>query len=228
MAQLKGDRTEAICRAIRRAIIEGALMPGDRLPEDGVGDSFGVSRTLARHALGQLAAEGLVDLRRNRIATVAAPTPEEARDIFDIRIALERQVVGHLAGVLTEKQAAELRALVEAEDNARHGPDGPAIRLATEFHVRLAEMTEKAILVRYVTEICYRAGLSLSSLARPHSSDCAVSEHLDLIETIRTGPREAAMALMDRHLEAVASRALLSSKGVRTRELADILAPYLN
>ena len=89
-------------------------------------------------------------------------------------------------------------------------------------------MTEKPILIRYVTEICYRAGLSLSTLARPHSSDCAVSEHLDLIETIRTGPREAAMELMDRHLEAVASRALLSSKGVRTRELADILAPYLS
>ena len=69
-----GDRMAAICQGIRRAIIEGALMPGDRLPEDALGESFGVSRTIARHALGQLAAEGLVDLRRNRIATVTAPT----------------------------------------------------------------------------------------------------------------------------------------------------------
>ena len=29
-----GDRMAAICQGIRRAIIEGALMPGDRLPED--------------------------------------------------------------------------------------------------------------------------------------------------------------------------------------------------
>lgn len=76
----EGDRMSAICHGIRRAIIEGALFPGDRLPEDALGESFGVSRTIARHALGQLAAEGLVDLRRNRIATVAAPTPADARD----------------------------------------------------------------------------------------------------------------------------------------------------
>ncbi|SPZ48465.1 putative transcriptional regulatory protein [Agrobacterium tumefaciens] len=70
-ARSEGDRVAAICTGLRRAIIERALHPGDRLPEDSLGERFGVSRTIARHALGQLAAEGLVDLRRNRIAVVA-------------------------------------------------------------------------------------------------------------------------------------------------------------
>lgn len=78
----EGDRVAAICTALRRAIIERALQPGDRLPEDALGERFGVSRTIARHALGQLAAEGLVDLRRNRIAVVATPSFEDARDIL--------------------------------------------------------------------------------------------------------------------------------------------------
>jgi DNA-binding GntR family transcriptional regulator len=222
----EGDRVTAICTALRRAVIERALLPGDRLPEDALGERFGVSRTIARHALGQLAAEGLVDLRRNRIATVATPSFEDARDIFDIRVDLERQVVRHLAGKLTEPQVRQLKAIVEAEHEARHGPEGASIRLATEFHVRLAEMTGKPILIRYVTEICYRAGLSLAVFSRPHSSDCAVSEHLDLIEAIRQGPADRACALMDQHLEAVASRALLQNSGGRSRDLMDILAPY--
>ena len=64
------DKVGVICRALRRAIIEQALEPGAKLPEDSLGERFGVSRTIARHALGQLAAEGLVELRRNRIAVV--------------------------------------------------------------------------------------------------------------------------------------------------------------
>ena len=96
------DKVSVICRALRRAIIEQALEPGAKLPEDSLGERFGVSRTIARHALGQLAAEGLVELRRNRIAVVATPSWQEARDAFDIRIELERLVVRQLAGKLTK------------------------------------------------------------------------------------------------------------------------------
>ncbi len=98
------DKVSVICRALRRAIIEQALEPGAKLPEDSLGERFGVSRTIARHALGQLAAEGLVELRRNRIAVVATPSWQEARDAFDIRIELERLVVRQLAGKLTKAQ----------------------------------------------------------------------------------------------------------------------------
>ena len=116
------DKVGVICRALRRAIIEQALEPGAKLPEDSLGERFGVSRTIARHALGQLAAEGLVELRRNRIAVVATPSWQEARDAFDIRIELERLVVRQLAGKLTKAQIAALNAHVDAEDAARDGP----------------------------------------------------------------------------------------------------------
>lgn len=222
-----GDRVGLICEAIRRAIIERALRPGDRLPEDTLGDRFGASRTIARQALAQLASEGLVDLRRNRIALVASPSFEDARDIFDIRIELERLVTRSLAGRIGPDEASELRALVEAENAARNGPPGTSIRLATEFHVRLAEMTGKATLIRYVKEISYRAALSLSTFGRLHSSDCAVTEHLDLIDALERGDTDRAGELMVRHLEGVAERALLKAPADGTRDLMEILAPYV-
>ena len=221
------DRVNRICSAIRRAIIERALAPGDKLPEDTLGERFGVSRTIARQALGQLASEGLVDLRRNRIAVVATPTFEEARDVFDIRVELERLVVRHLAGRLTKEQVAALEAHVDEQEKASTGPEAASIRLATDFHVVLAEMTGKPILIRYVSEVAYRSGLSLSAYGRPHSPECAVSEHRQLLKALARGDAEGSVALMSSHLAAVAERASLASGDAKTRDLLAILAPYV-
>ena len=113
------DRAGAIYQALRRAIIEQALEPGAKLPEDTIGERFGVSRTLVRHALGRLAGEGLVELRRNHGAAVAKPSWDEARDIFAVRLGLERLVVSTLAGQLTAEQATRLRRHVKEEETAR-------------------------------------------------------------------------------------------------------------
>jgi DNA-binding GntR family transcriptional regulator len=220
------DKVSVICRALRRAIIEQALEPGAKLPEDSLGERFGVSRTIARHALGQLAAEGLVELRRNRIAVVATPSWQEARDAFDIRIQLERLVVRQLAGKLTKSQIATLNAHVDAEDAARDGADPVSIRLATEFHILLANMTNSPILVRYVSEVAYRCCLTLSLYSRPHSTECAINEHRAIIAALVKGDEEKVMSLMHTHLDSVASRALVTPAPQRGRDLLDILAPY--
>ena len=226
ITKASADKVGTICRAIRRAILERALAPADKLPEDALGERFGVSRTIARHALGQLASEGLVELRRNRMAVVATPSFEEARDDFDIRIELERLVVRALAGRLTARQIAELEAHVGAEEAARGGLESTSIRLATEFHVLLAEMSGKTVLIRYVREIAYRSCLALSTFGRPHSSECAVNEHRTIIQALAAGDAGKAMAAMGEHLELVASRALLVAPEPRGRDLMDILAPY--
>ena len=103
------DRATAIYKALWHAIIEQALQPGAKLPEDAIGEKFGASRTIVRAALARLAGEGLVELRRNRGAAVATPSWNEARDIFDVRLGLERLVVARLAGSLTPRagQGAE-------------------------------------------------------------------------------------------------------------------------
>jgi DNA-binding GntR family transcriptional regulator len=221
------DRLAQMCQALRRAIVEGALRPGDKLPEDALGERFGVSRTIARHALGQLAAEGLVDLRRNRIAVVATPSWDEARDLFDLRIAIERLVVGRLAGRLTTPQTAELKAEIARERDAADGPSATSIRLATEFHIHLAELTGSQVLSRYASQVVYRCGLTLALYGRPHSAECAVGEHLEIVDALSNKDEARAVMLMDRHLEAVATRALVQDVARKTRDLMEVLAPYV-
>ncbi len=220
------DRAGAIYRALRHAIIEQALEPGAKLPEDAIGERFGASRTIVRHALGRLAAEGLVELRRNRGATVATPSWDEARDVFDVRLGLERLVVARLAGRLTPDQVKRLNEHVAEEERARGNDEPLSIRLATEFHIMLAEMTGSPVLTRYVSENASRCGLTLALYARPHSSECAVSEHRAIIAALAKGDGSRASALMNEHLEAVAGRALIVSRPVKDRDIKNILGHY--
>ena len=59
---------------------------------------------------------------------------------------------------------------------------------------------------------------------RPHSSECAVSEHRQLIDALRAGDAIRAADLMDHHLRAVVTRALLTPR--IERDIRDVLAPY--
>jgi len=219
-----GARALSVYRALRKAIIEQALRPGMKLPEDTIGERLGVSRTLVREALGRLALEGLVELKPNRGASVAYPTLEEARDVFDVRRGLERMVAETLAGRISKKQVAELEAHVRLEEAALQSGGVEAIRLAGEFHIKLVEMTGNALLSRYVQELSSRCTLILAIYGRPHSSECAVSEHRELIEAFVQGDAKRAAELMDHHLQAVVSRALIAPRV--EQDIRDLLAPY--
>jgi len=216
-------RSGSVYRALKRAIIDQALSPGAKLPEDAIGERLGVSRTLVREALQRLNAEGLVELRPNRGAYVAVPSLEDGQDIFAVRNALEKLFVTTLAGRLTQAQRQQLEEHVAAEERASGNDGATSIRLAGEFHTLLAEMTGNALLVRYVNEVVSRCSLILALYGRPHSSDCAVSEHRQLLAALAEGRGEHAAELMGVHLEAIASRALLVRE---ERDLGDLLAAY--
>ena len=210
MSDSKNTLTKAVYDLLRKAIIEQALKPGMRLPEDTVGEQFGVSRTIVRHALVKLENEGLVVTQRNRGAFVAEPSKEEAQQIFEVRRILENEVIRILCNRIPQSGYDQLRSHVHNEESVR-GKDGPvSIRLAGEFHVLLAELTGNEVLARYVSEVVIRCSLIMSLYAQSHSSDCAVDEHSQIIDAIEAGEAERAIEIMEHHLGAVQGRAELA------------------
>ncbi len=224
MLKSAGGRSQAVHRALKRAILDQALAPGAKLPEDFIGERLGVSRTLVREALVRLSEEGLVELRPNKGACVARPSLEEGHDLFIIRVALERLVVETLVGKLSASQYEKLSSHIAAEEEAA-GRDGAAsIRLAGEFHSLLAAMTGNAILIRYVNELVSRSSLILALYGRPHSSECAVSEHRELLASLKDGDAKRAAELMAHHLDGITIRALLSPENLS--DIQHVLSRY--
>ncbi len=220
-------RADVAYQALRRAIIEQALLPGARLPEDQIGAQFGMSRTLARATLARLHSEGLVDARPKRTVTVAKPSLEESREIFEARRSLERAVVEIVAARWRPEFGAELEGLVREEEAARARSDDPlSIRLAGEFHIRLAALSGNRVLERYVGEVVSRCSLILAAYGRAHSSECAISEHRDIIAALRAADGAKASKLMDAHVGSVEHRAMLAGDAGAEPDLGAILARY--
>jgi DNA-binding GntR family transcriptional regulator len=224
----KSTRVDFACRALRQAIIEQALPPGTRLPEDELGARFGMSRTLVRAALAQLQSEGLVDAPARRTATTAKPTLEEAKEVFEVRRTLEREVVRLVIARWRPEFGAELEGHVREEEAARKGGEARvSIRLAGEFHVKLAEMSGNGLLRRYLGEVVSRCSLILALYGRPHSADCAVSEHRQIVAALRGRDAGAAVSVMDHHLGSVEHRALLDQDRDSQFDLGAVLARYV-
>lgn len=220
------DRVDGAHRALRQAIIEQALLPGTKLPEDELGRHFGMSRTLVRAALARLQAQGLVDTSHKRTATVAQPSLEEARDAFAVRRALEREAVRLVVQRWSKDFDRTLTDHVQQEIEAFGRSDARvSTRLAGEFHLLLAGMSGNALLERYLSELVSRCSLILAVYSRPHSAECAVNEHSAIIDALRKGEAETAERLMENHLELVESRALIDDVAVK-KDLSEILGRY--
>jgi DNA-binding GntR family transcriptional regulator len=105
-------RADEIASVLEEAILSGELSPGQILRQEQLSDDFAVSRTPIREALRQLAALGLVSLIPNRGARVRSVSPEDLRETFVLRAALE----GYAAELaLTRLKATDLKVLKRAE-----------------------------------------------------------------------------------------------------------------
>lgn len=226
MSTQSNTRIDQAYVALRRAIIEQALKPGDKLREDEIGSLFSMSRTLVRQVLARLSADGLVITGGKRSAMVATPSLEDALAIFEVRRALEREVVALALKRWKPNNAARLEAHVKKEEGAARGPAPASIRMAGEFHTLLAEMSGNLLLVQYVHEVVTRCSLILAVYGRPHSAECGVQEHRDIIHALKSGDLKEATRLMDRHVGDVEARALITVKDKPRPSLSELLAPY--
>jgi len=223
----KSTRVDFACQALRRAIIEQALPPGTKLPEDELGVRFGMSRTLVRAALAHLQSEGLVDAPPRRTATTAKPTLEEAKEVFETRRMLEREVVRLVIARWRPEFGAVLEGQVREEEAARKIGDAKVSgRLAGEFHVRLGELSGNRLLARYLGEVVSRCSLILALYGRPHSADCSVNEHREIVAALRGRNADGAVAVMDHHLGAVEHRALSDRNRDAQFDLGAVLSRY--
>ena len=107
---------EKTTQALREAILQLHFKPGQRLVERQLCAETGVSRTCIRESLRQLEAEGLVDRAQNKRMFVATISPAEARQIYEVRAALEPECARLFVARASDREIEELaRALARIE-----------------------------------------------------------------------------------------------------------------
>jgi len=195
------------------AILDHRLPPGTKLVEDKLASAFGVSRTRIRPVLVRLANEQVVTLTPNRGATIAQPTEQEAREVFQVRRLIEPSLVELFISEASDADMQRLQACIDDEEAARQAGDmRRAIRLSGEFHSLIAEVANHQTLARILREMTSRTSLILMTYSMAHgferedATSCGCREHRALLDAIRLrDPREAARLMRD-HLTRLESQ----------------------
>ena len=81
---------EIVADRIRAAIMRGTFAPGTQLGEVDLANRLGVSRGPLREAMQRLVAEGLLRSERHRGLFVRELGPDDVRDVYLARTAVER------------------------------------------------------------------------------------------------------------------------------------------
>jgi DNA-binding GntR family transcriptional regulator len=116
---------------LRHMVFVGEYEPGERLVEEQLARSLGVSRTPVRQALTRLEAEGLVEIVPNRGAMVRGFSIEEVWDVYDLRamleghaarlaaVRIEKAELVRLRGVAAEMEKVDPRRFADRQDETR-------------------------------------------------------------------------------------------------------------
>jgi len=186
---------------IRVMILDGGLIPGQRIPEQALCVRFGVSRTPLREALKVLSVEGLVRLLPNRGAMVVRITPREAEDLILVLGVLET-FAGELACAhIDDRQLGAIRDMHNRMIEHFHRDERrPYIELNRAIHEAIIVAAGNEVL----TEIYHMLKTRLSSVlsvARnppPRWSE-AVEDHRRMLEALENRDGAAMELIARRH-----------------------------
>ncbi len=114
LTRLKRERTvDAVYHALKDAILNAVLRPGERLDAADLAAKLDVSLTPVRQAVHLLAAEGLVEVRPRSGTFVAGVSPSDVRETFDVRCALECLAAELAVDRITREQLRRMRELLK-------------------------------------------------------------------------------------------------------------------
>ncbi|MGY2374149.1 GntR family transcriptional regulator [Pseudomonas sp. SDO524_S393] len=191
------------------AILEQRIAPSSRFTEEGLGEIFGVSRSVIRRVLAKLSHQQVIILRPNQRAQVAAPDTQQTRQILEARRMTEITVVQLACAQSTPARVRQLRELIARErDCIECDQRGPAIRLSGEFHLQLAQMSGNAPLAQFLNSLVPLTSLVIAQYEAKACTYCAWQEHEAIVDAVEQGDSNTAVALMTQHLDHLESKLL--------------------
>jgi DNA-binding GntR family transcriptional regulator len=188
---------------LRREILAGALVPGERLVEEQVTKRFGISRAPLREALRLLAQQGMVEHLPRRGVRVATLSALDAEELFEIRDVLERFAIAKAlpcrptdlhavrAELATMRRAATTGDLLELADAHRR------------FHVELVALAGHRQLLQAYEPILLKLQMHMALNLRREAEIAApldgIRRHAVLLEAVESNDVDTVVAALASH-----------------------------
>jgi DNA-binding GntR family transcriptional regulator len=109
---------ETLAQSLRERILNGEFKEGDQLIQEAIAEEYDVSRMPVREALRQLEALGLVMMKTHKGAIITSMPEETIRELFDLRVLLECDIIRHALPQFTEVDAIAAEAILISLEEA--------------------------------------------------------------------------------------------------------------
>src|SRR3954452_24995947 len=195
---------EYALQELREAIILGELAPGTPLRLDEVARQLDMSTSPIREAVRRLEALGLAKHVPHHGAKVLPFDPDELRELFAIRLALESLAVRQAAGRLTPEAAEEASSQLARLDDARSVRDvREAMRAHADFHFTLYDACRSEWLPALIRPAWDRAERYRPALLSAEGELQRRHREIDerLLARCAAGDADGAAAVLYEHLE---------------------------
>jgi DNA-binding GntR family transcriptional regulator len=190
--------------ALREAIINGDIAPGEKLNEPKLAEQFKVSRGPLREAIRRLVAMRLVRHIPNVGATVVTLELQSILELYDVREALEGKAAALAAENMSAHDIAKLRELLEV--HRQHSEDNAGEYMQTDgdfdFHYQIIKGSGNQLLTDQLCDELYHLirMFRVQTSRFKSRSDRALIEHEQLIYAIEQRDPQLAEMLMRKHI----------------------------
>jgi DNA-binding GntR family transcriptional regulator len=198
---------ERVYRRLRNDILFGRLAPSQRLKLDAMKDAYGVSISTLRELLSRLTSEGLIIAEGARGFEVAPVSPENFREIANLRQLLECHALerSFAAGDMDWEgrvvAAHHKLATMEKRAAANGGDHGELLkRYDWEFHQALLSACGSKVLLEAHGEV-FDKYLRYLIIAVVFRGEIAVQEHKQLLDYALARDAKAAQAVLIKHIQ---------------------------
>ena len=201
----KHTLTEDVTEQLRDAIFRGHFVPGQRLSEEQLARTLGVSRGPIREAFVRLEREGLISSQANRRSVVARLSGRDLEEVYTIRLALERLAVQYAVHYAQASDFSAMESNTQALDEAiaRGITEQEAATLDIGFHDLLYRSARHQKVLDAWLNIRSQVYLFLLSrnLANPDFRERVISRgHSELLDALTQRDEKLAVASIEHHL----------------------------
>jgi DNA-binding GntR family transcriptional regulator len=193
-------------QAIRDAIFAGEYSPGQRMVEDDLAESLGVSRNVVREAFWQLEAQGLIQSDDYKGKSVAALNAAEMAELIPLRILLESLAATWAAANIGIESAAALKTQV-ARFTAELSSFSAYAEIDFELHEMIWQLAGNSQVAQMLDRIAGPMIALQAKVYQPLLAEVVTKEiearegsHRRLVDAICAGHPAKARLAMQKHL----------------------------
>lgn len=194
---------QKVYRVLKEAIIKGFLEPGTKLLENKIAEEMHVSRTPVREAMQKLVAEGFVKTTPNQTMVVTEVSPEDVKEVLQIRGALEGLAASIAAKKINRQEIDELENVV-AQMSLQVSRENLSsyCKVDDEFHDLILNICGNKWIIQIrdnLGSFIYR--FRIKSLSVPGRLKYSLEEHQAIMKSLREHDSAEADRLSQIHME---------------------------